>query len=372
MRILYYAYSLSVGGAETVVAQYLQKLRQEGAEVLLVQDTYTDSFLTRELEAQGIPIVTLWKGGTASKLGQTAKRAARGIGLYRTFNRAIRNFRPDIIHFHAFPDHMDRLEFPRERMFFTFHSELSRNLRLLGEGNQALLQKCADNGLSFCALTEACQTEIREIFHTDRVFYVPNGIDFQAIRSRRYSREDIAARFGIQKNRFLVGSVGRLHPVKNHERMLSIFRKVKDLRPDAVLLLVGGDMEGRMDKLRTLAARLGLEDAVIFTGERPDADQILSAMDCFLLTSLSESFSLVSIEAQALDVTCVLSDAVPESVACQNCVRLSLEAPDERWAEAVVGAESVPTIGNLENYDLNAVVDRLMQIYRDTLAKKRS
>ena len=115
-----------------------------------------------------------------------------------------------------------------------------------------------------------------------------------------------------------------------------------------------------------------MADALVLAGERRDADQILSAMDCFLLTSLSESFSLVSVEAQALDVKCVLSDAVPEDVACQDCVRLSLDESDERWAEAVVGAESDPITGNLENYDLNTVVDRLMQIYRDALARKKS
>lgn len=122
MRILYYIYSLPVGGAETIVAEYLRQLRQQGAQVLLVQDYRTDSFLTRSLEEQGIPMVTLWPGSGESKLGQTAKKAARGVGLYRKFNKAIREFQPDVIHFHAFPDHMDRLDFPRSRMFYSFHA----------------------------------------------------------------------------------------------------------------------------------------------------------------------------------------------------------------------------------------------------------
>ena len=39
MRILYYIYSLPVGGAETIVAEYLRQLRQRGAQVLLVVGT---------------------------------------------------------------------------------------------------------------------------------------------------------------------------------------------------------------------------------------------------------------------------------------------------------------------------------------------
>ena len=68
MRILYYIYSLPVGGAETVVAEYLGQLRQRGAQVLLVQDYQTESFLTRSLEEQGIPMVALWPGSGESKL----------------------------------------------------------------------------------------------------------------------------------------------------------------------------------------------------------------------------------------------------------------------------------------------------------------
>ena len=105
---------------------------------------------------------------------------------------------------------------------------------------------------------------------------------------------------------------------------------------------------------------------------KAQADAILAAMDCFLMTSHSEALPLVAIEAQVQGVKCVFSDAVPEDVACQDCVRLSLDESDERWAEAVVGAESNPITGNLENYDLNTVVDRLMQIYRDALAPKKS
>ena len=250
MRILYYIYSLPVGGAETVVAEYLGQLRQRGVQVLLVQDYRTESFLTRSLEEQGIPMVTLWPGSGESKLGQTAKKAARGVGLYRRFNKVIREFQPDVIHFHAFPDHMDRLDFPRSRMFYSFHAALERNLSMLGQKNTALLQSLSDDGLTFCGLTSDYAKEIGARFHTDRVLCIPNGLDFDRIRSQRYSREELRSLFGIPEDAFLLGTVGRLHPVKNQERMLSILREVQKSRPDARLLIVGADQAGRADLLR--------------------------------------------------------------------------------------------------------------------------
>lgn len=364
MRILYYIYSLPVGGAETIVTEYLGQLRQRGAEVLLVQDYRTESFLTRSLEEQSIPIVTLWPGSVDSKLGQAAKKAARGVGLYRKFNQTIREFQPDVIHFHAFPDHMDRLEFPRDRMFYSFHSALDRNLRMLGEKNTAILQSLSDGGMTFCGLTADYTKEIGARFHTGRVLCIPNGLDFDRIRSQRYSRQELRSLFGIPVDAFLLGTVGRLHPVKNHERMLSILQELRKSKPNARLLIVGADQDGRAALLRQRAAELGIGDALILAGERRDADAILAAMDCFLMTSHSEALPLVAIEAQVQGVKCVFSDAVPESVVCRNCLRLSLAAPDSTWAEAVLYSPAPSGSQEaLEAYNIQTVIAKFLNIY---------
>lgn len=367
MRILFYIYSLPVGGAEMIVTDYLEALQSRGHEVALAEDFHTDSFLTRRLLDKNIPIYTLWKGNAASPLGRRQKQAARVLGLYRQFNQVLKDWQPDVVHFHGCPDHMDKLSFPRERMFYTFHSELHRNLKILGEGNQARLQTLCNGGLTLCALTEDCARECREIFHTDRVEYVPNGVDFNKVRSRTYDRAEIETLFGIPRDRFLVGTLGRLDPVKEHERLLAIFRQVLSCREDSALLVVGGDCGGRLEKLQTLARELGIEQNVVFTGQRQDGDAILAALDRFVLTSRTESFSLVSIEAQALGVSCILSDAVPKEVACENCLRLSLSESDDTWARAILDGPQKAAAGDLSAFDLNRVMDTLERVYQARL-----
>ena len=365
MRILYYTYSLSVGGAETVVTEYLQKLQSRGHEVFFMQDFSTDSFLTQRLKDSGIPIYTLWKGDLASPLGKKIKGAARAVGLYHRFNHILHQITPDIVHLHGCPDHMDKLDFPPERIFFTFHSELHRNLKILGSSNQARLQRLCDRGATLSVLTEDCARECRELFHTDRVLCIPNGVDFGKVREHIYDREQLNTLFGIHKDRFLVGTLGRLDPVKDHERMLSIFRAVKKRCPEAALLIVGGDRDGRMERLKALAEELGIGQDVYFTGQRQDGDAILAAMDRFVLTSKSESFSLVTIEAQVLGVPCIVSDAVPAEVACRGCTRVPLAASDETWAEAILAPGRDEAAGKLERFDLNAVIGRLEACYRE-------
>lgn len=367
MRILFYTYSLPVGGAETIVTEYLQRLQDRGHEVSLVQDFYTDSFLTQRLQNRGIPIYTLWKGNAGSPLGQNLKRAARAVGLQGRFNQVLHQVQPDIVHFHGCPDHMDRLDFPPERMFFTFHSELHRNLKILGSGNQARLQALCNRGLTLCVLTEDCARECRALFHTDRVVCIPNGVDFDKARSSTYSRAQLESLFGIPADRFLVGTLGRLDPIKEHERLLSIFASLKKQCPQSCLLIVGSDQDGRMDRLKALASELGIGQDVYFTGQRQDGDAILAAMDRFVLTSRSESFSLVTIEAQALGVPCIVSAAVPEEVACKACTRLPLNASDEVWVQAILAPASGQSAGSLDQFDLNAVIDRLEKSYRQRL-----
>ena len=107
-----------------------------------------------------------------------------------------------------------------------------------------------------------------------------------------------------------------------------------------------------------------MADALVLAGERRDADAILAAMDCFLMTSHSEALPLVAIEAQVQGVKCVFSDAVPEDVACQDCVRLSLASPDSAWAEAVLSAPVCSGSPKaLDGYNVQTIITKLLDVY---------
>ena len=370
MRILFYTYSLQIGGAETVCVEYLLQLKKRGFEVCLVEDFHTtDSFLARKLQEGGVPVIPLWKGSVTAPFGMQRKRAARLLGLSHSFNRLLGTFQPDIVHLHGLPDHVDRLDFPAERMMFTFHSRVERNLEMLGEANTRLLKKLCIRGMYLCALTQEDRQEAQMRLQTDRVLCIPNGLDLGKVREIRYDREELRKRLGIPKEGFLVGTLGRLHEVKNHERLLAIFGKVKEKRPDALLLIVGGDAEGRMEKLKAQAVQYGFGEAVFFPGIRSDADAILAALDCFVLPSKSESFGLAAVEAQAQGVRCVVSRAVPEDVLCtRQAVSVSLEEPNEVWAEAILNGDiENPAPKDLTRFDMETVIPELIKEYEGLL-----
>ncbi|MBD6618269.1 glycosyltransferase family 1 protein [Komarekiella sp. 'clone 1'] len=147
----------------------------------------------------------------------------------------------------------------------------------------------------------------------------------------------VRAEFGIPKDAFVIGHVGRFEQAKNHQFLLDIAVEVIKREPRMYLLLVG-DGSLRPD-IEQKAMQMGLAGRVIFTGVRPDVARImLGAMDAFLFPSLHEGLGLVLIEAQAAGLPCIFSDVVPqEADAIAPLVqRISLLQPASIWAEAVI------------------------------------
>jgi glycosyltransferase involved in cell wall biosynthesis len=104
------------------------------------------------------------------------------------------------------------------------------------------------------------------------------------------------AALGIGSEHLVIGTVGRLDPVKDQVGLLKAFSRLTD-DPRAFLLIVG-DGPCRQELEATIGA-LGLGDRVRLLGERDDVPAVLSAMDVFVLCSVGEGISNAILEAMA-------------------------------------------------------------------------
>lgn len=105
-----------------------------------------------------------------------------------------------------------------------------------------------------------------------------------------------------------VVAVGRMHPVKAFDRMLKIWAEVTKKHPDWCLKLIGGGDE--LDSLKALSKELGIDNSVVFTGPL-DHDKVIEEMNSasvFAMTSLSEGFPFVLIEALSCGLPIVAYD----------------------------------------------------------------
>lgn len=130
-------------------------------------------------------------------------------------------------------------------------------------------------------------------------------------------------------------SIGRLEPVKDFETLIIVFDKLAKKNTNLTLKIIG---EGsKRQTLEELIEKYGLKEKVILTGrlnENQINDELLKS-DIFVLTSKSESFSLVLCEAMNCGLPCVSFDidAGPREI-IQNDVNGYLV--DERNIESMV------------------------------------
>ncbi len=177
---------------------------------------------------------------------------------------------------------------------------------------------------------------------------------------------------GIEKNNTIIINVARFLPVKNHERIISIFDHYhKTFDPSSVLLLVG-DGEGRKS-VEKLVEEKGLSESVLFLGKREDIPQLLNATNILLMPSLFEGLPVSLIEAQAAGVSCVISDVITQEVDMKlGLVKfVSLDSSDDCWANEIYSFRSKerPSFEQRNDhltemgYTISATWDKLTKLY---------
>jgi glycosyltransferase involved in cell wall biosynthesis len=134
---------------------------------------------------------------------------------------------------------------------------------------------------------------------------IPLGLDTEAFRGGEARREGPRREWGAEDSDLLVGIVGRLTEVKNHELFLAAAAEFKKAAVGArVRFVVVGDGHLRAG-LEARARALGLSDEVIFAGLRDDPESFYPALDVVALTSRNEGTPLTLIEAMANARPCV-------------------------------------------------------------------
>lgn len=153
------------------------------------------------------------------------------------------------------------------------------------------------------------------------IYVVNNGVDLSVFTPRDQTAH----------NTKTLITVGRLAPVKNPQLIIQIMCILKD-KGYTLNWVGGGELEADINKE---IHRLNLSSCINMMGTRKDVNLLLQAANAFLLPSFSEGLSIATIEAQAVGLPCIVSDAIPEEVNCGLCKFVSLKESPEKWAEAI-------------------------------------
>jgi len=328
MKIVRVIARLNVGGPAKHVVWLTEGLQSNDCESLLVAGTVprgeedmgyfaaahgVKPFLIQEMsrEVSFKDLLTIWK-------------------LYRLFLRE----RPDIVHTHTakagtvgrIAGLMYRwlvptiiLGRPRQcRFVHTYHGHIFHSYygplktRLFLSIEKILARMITDK---IVVVSEQQRREIHDVFgvgQRSQFVVIPLGLDLSDFENGRERRELFRTELGVEPDEILVGIVGRLTEIKNHDLFLHAVRRFTEQGTadpsKRVKFVVIGDGELRTE-LETQAKRLNLNDRVIFTGGRQDPETFYPGLDIVALTSRNEGTPLTLIEAMA-NARSVLATAV--------------------------------------------------------------
>lgn len=142
----------------------------------------------------------------------------------------------------------------------------------------------------------------------NRIITLYNGIDCKTYDGELSPGKiaSVKESLSIPPDSPVIGTVGMLAPVKDHETLLATAVRVILERPEAIFLIVGdGPLK---DRLKDLAYRSNIEKNVRFTGFRKDIPDLLQIMDVYICSSESEGLSLSILEAMAAGIPIVATN----------------------------------------------------------------
>lgn len=190
-------------------------------------------------------------------------------------------------------------------------------------------------------------------------------------------RRELRSSLSIPENATVVGKIARLEPRKGHHYLMEAAARIHREDPSVYFLIVGDGPE--TDRIKALAAELGISRNVVFAGYRTDVERFFSLSDVVVLASLWEGLPRVLVQAAVVGKPVVTFDVdgaweiveegrngyivpIDDVPALSERIQLLTGDPDLR---ARMGAEARCMVD--DSWSVEAMVASIDQVYSDLI-----
>lgn len=210
----------------------------------------------------------------------------------------------------------------------------------------------------------------------DRTIVIPNGFDCDRFKPSTSARQILRKNLNVSQDSIIVGSIGRFHPQKDYNNLLSAAGILTKKYMNLHFVLIGRGIEQNNSEIAELISQNKLTNRVHLLGERQDIPEIIAGMD--IITSSSsygEAFPNVIGEAMASGIPCVVTnvgdsawivgnsgkvvpprDAQALATACKELIDAGLS---ERVRLGKVARQRI-----LDNFSIEKIVARYEELYK--------
>ena len=368
------------------VAEVIPGLHYGGMERILHD-------LVRELSARGLEVhivITDQVGRFGEGLERfavlhPAPRMSRLSLLYPArLARLLRDIAPDVVHSHGGVWLKAAVASRLARVPVVIHSEHGRPVpdRWIDRAIDNLASRFTD---TIIAVGEDLANLLaRKVVHDPRrVRVIANGVDVERLKPGPTTGA-LRRELGIPQDAPVLGSVGRLEPVKNYRLALRAFARLgAETEAPLPYLVLAGDGSKR-GELESLAGALGVSPRVRFLGWRDDIDEVLGAFDVFIMTSNSEGTSVSLLEAMSRGLCPVVTDVGGNrGVLGPDLASLLVPAGDEigvsaGWARALADPGFRGAMGCLarkrveQEFSFRKTAEKHLALYHELVEQARS
>ncbi len=318
MRVCFISHSSGRGGAEEVLLETLECLKEREVECLVFMPG--DLGLGEDLKTLGIPYRSLpywpWMGHNSG--WKRTQVAARNLLLSIPAVWQLRKWKPDLIYSNTMTVafgavlaailrrphvwHLHELGYEDHGLTFDFGSTLSYKVINSSSACIAVSQITADafaRHIDPSKLTVMFQSVHRRPYWPDSRI---SGNETESVPPKRHRLRCII--------------VGRLSEGKRQEDAVRAMSELSRMGVDAELLIIGRSNPGYREKLERLVGEYKLEDRVSIIGSVVDRLPYVQSADVVLMCSRCEAFGRVTVEGMAAGkpVVAARSGANPELI----------------------------------------------------------
>jgi glycosyltransferase involved in cell wall biosynthesis len=324
VRVLEIIQTIGIGGAETVMfntACFLDKSRFEVYALVVGGGALVD-----KLKENKISVDTFDYGHSYN------------WSLLKYIRKIIRQYRIEIVHTHL--SRMNTYGFVGSR-FTSAKNVMTVHGLTEFSGFPGRMYYTIFGNLSgkIVTVSEILAERFQSATHVNRkkIAVIPNGIDTTRF-SQVVDRPEILRRFNIPADSKVILAVGNIREIKGYEFLIESFASIAGENPDLVAVICGGDYAGYKYNLDSLIGNLGISERIYFTDFIPDIEVLYGAADLYALTSISEGFSLTTVEAMASSKAVVSTDCVGPREIIENGADgiIVPERDPERYGQAML------------------------------------
>lgn len=208
------------------------------------------------------------------------------------------------------------------------------------------------------------------------VHVMKNAIETKKFIYNKHTKKEKRKELGLNNDSIVLGSVGRLSYQKNSDFIVDVFNEYHKIVKNSVLILIGvGDY---VDKVKEKIELYNLKDSIKLLGERTDVNELMMAMDIFLLPSRFEGLPIVLVEAQCTGLNCFISDTITNEIRLSDRVQyISLDKSAKEWANSINKCKIIDDRENEfnriieEGYEISSATIDLEEYYLYLLGKRK-